>query len=447
MAMILANRSVALSLSASFAMLLLAEPAGAVSAYLRDFNDLYATSGTRLDSCGLCHNSFDSSSGINPFGADFRGVSTHAQDPLGALMSIEGSDPDGDGSVSIAEIEALFMPGWSCDNLDQGIRAPADLAQFVDPANPGCPTVPETACFDGIDDDGDGLTDCEDPDCDAAMGMSCDTGLAGACAGGTLTCSERAEACFADLQPAAEGPAGDATCSDGIDGDCDGLVDQADPDCQAGGETACWDGLDDDGDGLADCADPDCQGSIFGPCDTGELGICAAGMLACSQGASVCVPDLAPEPEGPFGSRSCTDAADNDCDGFTDALDESCQEVTQVADVYGLSLRTPKSVRLRANRSASKKLAVTVAADTSPQATTVTLFHEPLQAVSVTLDPAFQTGLVSPGGGPTAFRFDAEISCNESGTWLIEWVAEVEAPENRDALGDVLTATTSVVCR
>jgi len=32
--------------------------------------------------------------------------------------------------------------------------------------------------------------------------------------------------------PATEGPFGDATCADGVDNDCDGLTDGADPDCQ-----------------------------------------------------------------------------------------------------------------------------------------------------------------------------------------------------------------------
>jgi hypothetical protein len=59
---------------------------------------------------------------------------------------------------------------------------------------------------DGADDDGDGLIDCDDPDC-----------------------------------------AADASC--------------------ATGETACVDGRDDDGDGLTDCDDPDCaaDASCTGP--------------------------------------------------------------------------------------------------------------------------------------------------------------------------------------
>jgi hypothetical protein len=55
------------------------------------------------------------------------------------------------------------------------------------------------------------------------------------------------------------------TCDDGIDNDCDGLVDGADTDCQCtpttegpAGDATCSDGLDNDCDGLIDTDDPDC---------------------------------------------------------------------------------------------------------------------------------------------------------------------------------------------
>ncbi len=55
-------------------------------------------------------------------------------------------------------------------------------------------------------------------------------------------------------------------CSDGLDGDGDGLVDLADPGCTSGldlfetnHEVACDDGFDDDGDGFVDLADPGCR--------------------------------------------------------------------------------------------------------------------------------------------------------------------------------------------
>ena len=53
------------------------------------------------------------------------------------------------------------------------------------------------------------------------------------------------------------------TCRDGVDNDCDGLIDAADPDCfkKEGKGKTCSDGIDNDGDQLIDCADPGCSGS------------------------------------------------------------------------------------------------------------------------------------------------------------------------------------------
>jgi len=108
----------------------------------------------------------------------------------------------------------------------------------------GCEQNPPVLldCDDGIDEaDGDGLIDCEDPDCLSSWVCDFDT-------------------------------VGEGDCGDGIDGDNDGAVDCADADC--GGENSCresecLDSEDDDGDGLTDCADPDCL--IGQPENCGEL--------------------------------------------------------------------------------------------------------------------------------------------------------------------------------
>jgi len=58
-------------------------------------------------------------------------------------------------------------------------------------------------------------------------------------------------------------------CSDGFDNDGDGAIDAADPDCQAPAEI-CDNGTDDDGDGTVDCADPDCSGDPACAVSAGE---------------------------------------------------------------------------------------------------------------------------------------------------------------------------------
>ncbi|HHT9127081.1 MAG TPA: hypothetical protein ACFYD6_14890, partial [Candidatus Brocadiia bacterium] len=75
-------------------------------------------------------------------------------------------------------------------------------------------------CDDGIDNDEDGLTDCEDPEC---SGQACEE-----------------------------------VCDDGMDNDGDSFVDCADTDCPPCPED-CDDGLDNDRDELVDCDDPDCD--------------------------------------------------------------------------------------------------------------------------------------------------------------------------------------------
>lgn len=101
-------------------------------------------------------------------------------------------------------------------------------------------------CSDGVDSDGDGLADQEDPQCWGPNDAETPDGIGRRYTG---------------------------VCSDGEDNDGDGEVDRNDPDCQiAAGASeadktnpdavfACSDGEDNDGDGLADYPeDPDCYG-------------------------------------------------------------------------------------------------------------------------------------------------------------------------------------------
>ena len=183
------------------------------------------------------------------------------------------------------------------------------------------PRPSETNCFDNLDNDSDGDTDCADPDCNGYTDGSCSTGNPGICALGTYTCSGNTKVCVQNNQPQQE------VC-DGLDNDCDGQIDEG---CV---ETLCFDGLDNDNDGLIDCADSDCNGATDGTCNTDLLGICSIGTLTCLNGANACVQNNQSQPEGSI-YGNCNDGQDNDCDGLTDTDPECSSCIDNDGDGYG----------------------------------------------------------------------------------------------------------------
>jgi hypothetical protein len=123
---------------------------------------------------------------------------------------------------------------------NQGDAPDMGALESTPPPNPP-PPVAEN-CANNIDDDGDLLIDCNDPDCSGSP----------ACATPT--------------------PPGVENCTNGVDDDGDGNIDCNDPDCAGSaacqaaiptppGSENCANDVDDDGDGNIDCNDPDCSGS------------------------------------------------------------------------------------------------------------------------------------------------------------------------------------------
>ena len=118
----------------------------AFDTYLQNFNTVHGTQGTQLDSCGVCHFNFNGAGPRTPYGEDFRLNNYDAS-------AITNLDSDNDGSSNGVEtgINTLTMPGLNCTNYIQSINAPANLADYVDPARPGCPDLgqPPIASING----------------------------------------------------------------------------------------------------------------------------------------------------------------------------------------------------------------------------------------------------------------------------------------------------------
>jgi PKD repeat protein len=107
-----------------------------IGGYLDNFNAIYGTNGTRIDSCSLCH--IGISSPRNNYAANW--VSNGRN-----FLAIEDLDSDGDGVNNITEIDARFFPG---DPNDFPVIA-NNVQPTADPNGPYPGTVGMPVAFDG----------------------------------------------------------------------------------------------------------------------------------------------------------------------------------------------------------------------------------------------------------------------------------------------------------
>ncbi|HHH28785.1 MAG TPA: VWA domain-containing protein, partial [Polyangiaceae bacterium] len=180
-------------------------------------------------------------------------------------------------------------------------------------------TGPTAEVCDGLDNDCDGSIDEGDPEAGGACGD--DTGE---CTAGTFACISGTLTCMGGRGPTAE-------ICDGLDNDCDGVVDDGIPvgapcgsdvgECVPGrnicrdGGIVCEGGIPSEAEACDDL-DNDCDGTIDeglgvgDACGTAE-GVCMPGTERCISGRLVCEGEVGP-------MRESCDCSDNDCDGMID---------------------------------------------------------------------------------------------------------------------------------
>ena len=285
--------------------------------------DGYGPSGSAERSCSppsssasLAGDCDDSDPNVNPEGIE---TCNGVDDDCDGLLDESGEgdrdtfwrDADGDGfgdpagrAEACGNPEGYVVNDEDCDD-DNGDNFPNN-EEFCDGGDNDCDAeideglTCEEVCGNGIDDDGNGRTDCEDPACF-----------------GDDTCAE--------------------DCANGIDDDLDGLTDCSDPDCAQ--EPACvpdpedcGNGLDDDGNGLTDCEDPACD---FSPECGPDFEIdCSNNIDDDGDGAVDCNDEdcaFQPECNGPT-EVACSNGLDDDADGAIDCDDSDCEDTDECVD-------------------------------------------------------------------------------------------------------------------
>ena len=223
-----------------------------------------------------------------------------------------GDEPDG-GNKEIC--------GNQIDDDGDGLTDCADPDCKNDPSCAGTPEV----CTNGFDDDGDGFVDCQDTDC--KNHPSCTTKPKEQCTNGIDDDSDGLTDCNdPDCFNHSSCKSTPENCTNGYDDDGDGLIDCKDPQCfthPACKKTEnCTNKVDDDGDGLADCYDPDCYNHPA--CAKKEN--CTNGVDDDNDGLVDCKdPDCKSHPKCTVTTPEiCTNGYDDDGDGFTDCKDTDC---------------------------------------------------------------------------------------------------------------------------
>ncbi len=182
--------------------------------------------------------------------------------------------------------------------------------------------MPSMETCDSLDNDCNGTVD----DGITGTGIPCSTGQMGVCSMGTTSCQNNVIDCFPNSTPSAE------KC-DGLDNDCNGMVDENNPEagnmCMTGMAGACAAGISQCNAGVLSCKpnnsgvtelcnnqDDNCNGQVDEgnpnngvTCTCGGNSTCVAGKLECN----ACTKEI-----------NCNDGKNNDSDNQIDCMDTDC---------------------------------------------------------------------------------------------------------------------------
>jgi beta-glucanase (GH16 family) len=140
-----------------------------------------------------------------------------------AIGGTSGGDTSGMVFPTTYEVDwvRIWQENSSTYCGDGTCSSPEDLCNCPDDC--GTPPSTETVCDDGLDDDCDGNTDCDDTDCDGHLAC-----MPPVCGDGYCAATEDQCNCPDDCGTP---PIYETNCDDGIDEDCDGNTDCDDSDC------------------------------------------------------------------------------------------------------------------------------------------------------------------------------------------------------------------------